>query len=71
MQEWNESEILEQYDGAIIESPKNTNRRIRKSRLHFIQNEEDIEDEDLDELNDMNGGGGAMSKSQTAAEKGA
>ena len=54
VQEWMDSEQLEQFDGAIIESPKNAHRRLRKSRLHFIQNEEDIEDEDLDELNNVN-----------------
>ena len=26
---------------------------MRKSRLHYLQNEEDIEDEDLDEMNDV------------------
>ena len=53
VQDWFESGSLNQYDGAIIESPKNTQKNFRKSRYHFLKSEEDIEDEDLDELNEI------------------
>ena len=51
MQEWYSSEALEHFDGAIIESPKNTrSRKLRKSRMQYIREPENIDDEDLEEL---------------------
>ena len=54
VQEWAQSEALDHYDGAIIESPKYTrNRKLRKSRMQFLMEPENIEDDDLEELGNL------------------
>ena len=53
VQEWYESEQLEVFDNAIIESPKNTSRKMRASRLRLLKEPENIDDEDCSELPDL------------------
>lgn len=52
MQEWYQSDtLLEGYDGVILESPKFTRgRKLRKSRMAYIREPENIDEEDLEEL---------------------
>lgn len=57
VQEWYESEQIERFDGEIIESPKNTrSRKLRKSRMQYIREPENIDDEDLEELGGLQPG---------------
>ena len=50
LQEWYQSEALEPFDDAIIESPKYCNRKMRAGRHMFLKEPENIVDEDLDEM---------------------
>ena len=52
LQEWTCAEQLEPFDDAIIESPKYASRKLRKQRLLFLKEPENIVDDDLDELNE-------------------
>ena len=52
VQEWYQSDTLFQnYDGAILQSPKYTrNRKLRKSRMAYLREPENMDEEDMEEL---------------------
>ena len=50
VQDWSESELLEQFDNAIIVSPKHCTRKERAMRLHFLQDPENIDDDECAEM---------------------
>ena len=50
VQEWYDSEQLEPFDRAIIESPKHTSRKERANCLSYLKEPENIDEEDCEEL---------------------
>ena len=48
--EWFENEALEPYDDAILVTPRASKRKHRKSRLKFLEEPENLMDDDNEEL---------------------
>jgi hypothetical protein len=70
VQEWYDSEQLEPFDSAIIESPKHTSRKERANRLRYLKEPENIDDEDCEELVRSNDGKGGVLLRQNSCSMG-